>query len=107
MSAPTLPGIQSQTIQTERIDTHVLTCGAPQNEPVVFIHGNFSAATYWEEIMLALCDEYFCLAPDLRGYGTTEALPVDATRGAKDWTDDLKALSDAYGDRPAHLIGWS
>lgn len=107
MSTPTLPGIRSQMIQTERIDTHVLTCGAPQNEPIVFIHGNFSAATYWEETMLALCDDYFCLAPDLRGYGDTEGLPVDATRGAKDWTDDLKALSDAYGDRAAHLVGWS
>lgn len=107
MSAPTLPGISSQVIQTDRIDTHILTCGDRNKPPVVFVHGNFSSATYWEETMLALCDDYFCIAPDLRGYGDTEDLLIDATRGARDWSDDLKALSDAFGDRPAHLIGWS
>ncbi len=25
----------------------------------------------------------------------------------EDWSDDLKALSDIFGDRPAHLVGWS
>lgn len=57
--------------------------------------------------MLALCDDYYCIAPDLRGYGKSEDLLVDATRGARDWVDDLKALSDTFGDRPAHLVGWS
>ena len=107
MTVPTLPGITSRMIQTDRINTHLLSCGPRDGAPVVFIHGNFSAATYWEETMLALCDDYFCIAPDLRGYGDTENLVIDATRGPRDWTGDLKALSDTFGDRPAHLVGWS
>jgi pimeloyl-ACP methyl ester carboxylesterase len=57
--------------------------------------------------MLALPEKYFCIAPDLRGYGDTEDLLVDGSRGARDWSDDLKALSDEFGDRPGHLVGWS
>jgi pimeloyl-ACP methyl ester carboxylesterase len=94
-------------VQTGRINTHVLFCGPADGIPVVFVHGNFSAATYWEETMLAMPADYRCIAPDLRGYGDTEDLRIDATRGARDWSDDLKALSDALGDRPGHLVGWS
>lgn len=106
-SIPTLPGITSRMIPTSRINTHVLFSGPDDGEPVVFIHGNASSSTFWEETMLALPPQYRGIAPDLRGYGDTEDLLVDATRGAKDWTEDLKALSDALGARPAHLVGWS
>lgn len=57
--------------------------------------------------MLALPKMYRCIAPDLRGYGDTEDLLIDGSRGARDWSDDLKALSDAFGDKPGHLVGWS
>lgn len=103
----TLPGITGKMVQTSRIKTHVLFSGPEDGIPVVFVHGNFSAATYFEELMLAVPAEYRCIAPDLRGYGDTEDLPVDATRGARDWSDDLKALSDNLGDKPGHLVGWS
>jgi pimeloyl-ACP methyl ester carboxylesterase len=106
-TVPTLPGIESRMIPTQRINTHVLLSGPEQGIPLVFIHGNFSAATYWEETMLAMPERYHCIAPDLRGYGDTEDLRVDATRGARDWSDDLKALSDTFGSRPANLVGWS
>jgi pimeloyl-ACP methyl ester carboxylesterase len=94
-------------IPTKRINHHVLTCGSEDSAPVVFVHGNFSAATYWEETMLAMPDKFRCIAPDLRGYGDTEDLPIDGTRGAQDWSDDLKVLSDSFGDQPGHLVGWS
>lgn len=106
-TVPTLPGIESRMIQTERINMHVLLSGPQDGIPVVLVHGNFSAATYWEETMLALPSMYRCIAPDLRGYGDTQDLLIDGTRGARDWSDDLKVLSDVFGDKPAHLVGWS
>lgn len=45
--------------------------------------------------MLPMAEDYYCLAPDLRGYGATEDLPIDATRGAGHRADDLGALLDA------------
>ena len=106
-TVPTLPGIESKMIRTSRINTHALLSGPDTGIPVVFVHGNFSAATYWEETMLAMPEKYRCIAPDLRGYGDTEDLRIDGHRGARDWSDDLKALSDEFGDRPGHLVGWS
>jgi pimeloyl-ACP methyl ester carboxylesterase len=103
----TLPGITSQIVETPRLKQHVLLSGPEDGTPVVFIHGNFSAATYWEELMLAMPPQYRCIAPDLRGYGDTEDRPIDGTRGARDWAEDLKALSDALGPNPGHLVGWS
>lgn len=106
-TVPTLPGIKSQMISTSRLNQHVLTSGPEDGFPIVFVHGNFSAATYFEEMMLNMPKKYRCIAPDLRGYGDTEDVLIDATRGARDFADDLKALSDVFGDRPAHILGWS
>ncbi len=106
-TVPTLPGITSKMIPTSRLNTHVLFSGPDEGTPVVFVHGNASSATFWEESMLALPAGYRGIAPDLRGYGDTDDLLVDGARGARDWSDDLKALSDALGNRPGHLVGWS
>ncbi len=106
-TVPTLPGITSRMIATPRLNQHVLFAGPEEGTPVVFLHGNFSAATYFEETMLAMPATYRSIAPDLRGYGDTEDVPIDGRRGARDWSDDLKALSDTLGDRPGHLVGWS
>ncbi|RPI82514.1 MAG: alpha/beta hydrolase, partial [Chloroflexi bacterium] len=103
----TLPGITSKMIPTERIQMHVLFSGPDDGIPVVFVHGNASSSTYWEETMLALPEKYRGIAPDLRGYGDTEDLLIDATKGACEWSEDLKALSDVLGDKPGHLVGWS
>jgi pimeloyl-ACP methyl ester carboxylesterase len=104
---PTLEGITSQFVQTDRLKMHVLSCGPADGTPVVFLHGNFSAATYWEETMLALPAGLRAIAPDLRGYGCTEDRRIDATRGMGDWSDDLAALFKAMGVGKAHLVGWS
>jgi pimeloyl-ACP methyl ester carboxylesterase len=106
-SIPTLPGITSQMIQTPRLDMHVLTSGEANATPVLFIHGNASSSTYWEEIMLKLPSEYRGVAPDLRGYGDTEDKLIDATRGCGDWVDDLLALADAMGLQKFHVVGHS
>ena len=106
-TVPTLNGITSQMVQTSRLKMHILTGGSPDNLPVVLIHGNASTATYFEDFMLALSDSYYTIAPDLRGYGDTEDLLIDATRGAHDWSDDLAALYEALKIEQAPILGWS
>ena len=44
---------------------------------------------------------------DLRGFGDTDPEPVDATRGLRDYADDLAALIDALELTSVHLVGWS
>lgn len=49
------------------------------------------------------------MAPDLRGYGDSPALPVDATRGLRDFADDVAPLLESFaGGRPVvagHSMG--
>ena len=47
------------------------------------------------------------IAIDLRGFGGTENAPVDATRGVRDFSDDVCATVEALGIPTAHLVGWS
>ena len=104
---PTLPGIESRMVETARLTMHVLFSGDEGGEPVLFVHGNASSATYWEETMLALPEGFRAIAPDLRGYGATEGRLVDATRGMGDWVDDLLALMETLGHERFHVIGHS
>ncbi|MCA9837614.1 MAG: alpha/beta fold hydrolase [Trueperaceae bacterium] len=106
-SIPTLEGIRSSFVQTSRLRQHVLRSGKEDAIPVLFIHGNASSSTFWEESMLALPEAFQGIAPDLRGYGDTEDLIVDATRGFGDWVEDLLELKAALGISRYHVAGHS
>ena len=94
-TVPTLPGITSQMVQTDRLAIHVLLSGPEDGAPVLFVHGNVSSATFWEETMLALPAGFRGIAVDLRGYGDTETLPIDATLGLSDMVDDIDSMVQA------------
>lgn len=107
--APTLlNGITARTVRTARLRANALerrgTLGGPT---VVFVHGNVSSSLFWQPTMLALPPRMRALAIDLRGFGDSETLPVDATRGLSDFADDLWSVLDELGIGPVHLVGWS
>lgn len=106
-TVPTLPGITSKMIDTSRLKIHVLFSGSDSGKAVLFLHGNASSATYWEEIMLMLPAGMRGIAPDLRGYGDTDDKIIDATRGVGDWVDDLVELLDTLKIERTHVIGHS
>jgi pimeloyl-ACP methyl ester carboxylesterase len=107
--APPLEGVTARDVHTSRLTTHLLQSGPEDGVPVIFVHGNVSSSTFFEDTLAALPDGYWGLAPDLRGYGGSDAKPLDATRGLRDFSDDLNALVDALGlgGRKVHLVGWS
>jgi len=108
MSIPTLPGISAEVITTARLTTRVLFSGLQDGAPVVFLHGNLTSATCWEEAMLRLPAGYRAIAPDQRGYGDADpAKKIQATRGMGDLADDAAALLDHLGIERAHFIGHS
>ena len=94
-----LQGVATETVQTPRLRTHLLTGGTEGGEPVFFIHGNVSSSRFFEETLAALSSgaNYRGIAPDLRGFGGSETKPLDATRGLGDFSDDLHALAGALG----------
>jgi pimeloyl-ACP methyl ester carboxylesterase len=103
-----LTDLNLQTISTPRLKTRIISKGGPGGIPVIFLHGNLSAATWWEETLAALPPGYWGLAPDQRGFGAADpAKKIDATRGLGDLSDDLAALMDQLGLQGAHLVGHS
>ncbi|MGW0804239.1 alpha/beta fold hydrolase [Nonomuraea sp. NPDC002799] len=97
-------------ITTPRLTQHVLTgasTGESTGEPVLFVHGNVSSSAFWRDSMAALPAGYRPLAPDLRGFGESHPAPVDATRGLRDYSDDLAELIEALALDGVHLVGWS
>ncbi|MDQ6662104.1 MAG: alpha/beta hydrolase [Chloroflexota bacterium] len=85
-----------------------LEAGA-QGTPIVLVHGNCSSSLFFQDFMLALAqtERYKAYAVDMRGYGDTQTLPLDATRGVRDFSDDLNAFVQALGLASFHLLGWS
>lgn len=109
MPATLLPGIVAHTVTTPRLTANVLERPA-EGDPsstVVFVHGNVSSSLFFMPTMLALPAGVRALAVDLRGFGDSETLPVDATRGLRDFADDVVSVLDALGLGAVHLVGWS
>ncbi|MDT0215308.1 alpha/beta hydrolase [Rothia sp. ARF10] len=77
---------------------HVRTWGPEDGVPVLLLHGNCSSGGYWEPFVrdhLGADGPWRVVAPDLRGFGGSEPAPVDATRGLRDFADDVAALVEA------------
>lgn len=103
-----LPGVRSVTVPTDRLEVHLVESGPEDGVPVVMVHGNLSTGRFFEHLFPAAPQRYRIIAPDMRGFGDTERLPLDATRGLGDWADDVAALLRALDiSRPVHLLGWS
>ena len=108
MSIPTMDGVTAEMITTARIRTRVLFFGEETGTPILFIHGNVSSATWWEEVMIALPDGFRGIAYDQRGYGDADPdKKIDATRGMGDLADDAIALLDHLQIEKTHLVGLS
>lgn len=97
--------VTERTLATERIATHFWEAGS--GVPLLLIHGNLSNGAVWREQLELLPDGVHGIAPDLRGFGSSEPAPVDATRGLRDFADDVGALLDALELDQAHVAGHS
>lgn len=51
---------------------------------MVLVHGEVSSGVSWVPVVESVAARRHRLAPDLRGFGDTEAVLVDATRGVAD-----------------------
>ncbi len=94
-------------IQTSRLNTHVLEHGSGETR-VLLLHGNVSSSAFFAPLLEKFPAAWSVLVPDLRGYGASETKAVDATRGLRDWADDVWALLEQKGwTKNVHILGWS
>src|SRR3954463_63959 len=103
-----LPGVRPQTVATARLRMHLSESGPQARVPVVLVQGNLSTGRFYEHLMPGAPDGLRLVAPDMRSFGDSEHVPIDATRRPGGWADDVFALVSALGiSRPVHLAGWS
>jgi pimeloyl-ACP methyl ester carboxylesterase len=75
-------------------------------ETVLLLHSSASSGAQWRSLTESLQETYRFLAPDLYGYGETDAWPGQGPLGLA----EEAALADAVladGDDPIHLVGHS
>src|SRR3954447_13629202 len=100
----------SSLVSTDRIETNVWTSGPADGVPLLMVHGNLVSGGWWRYVAEALPPDVRVIAPDLRGFGRTEAKPIDATRGLGDMVDDVRSLLvalDLVGGSRVNAAGWS
>lgn len=101
-------GIDARTVTTDRLTAQVLHRPATEaRRTLVLVHGNVSSSLFWQPFMLALPDDVDAYAVDLRGFGGSQTLPVDATRGVRDFSDDVHSVIEALGLTDVDVMGWS
>ncbi|WP_324653358.1 alpha/beta hydrolase [Georgenia sp. H159] len=101
--------VTERDVQTSRLRVHVRETDlatAPRGT-VVLVHGNCSSSAFFHRLLDELPPGWRGVAPDMRGYGDTEVLPLDATRGLRDMSDDVVSLLDELGVERAAFVGHS
>jgi pimeloyl-ACP methyl ester carboxylesterase len=102
--------MQTIFVDTPRLKTHCWVEGPEDGEPLLLVHGNLSTGRFWQAVADRLPRAFRVVAPDLRSFGRTEAKRVDATRGLRDWSDDLRSLLETLGwadSGRVNAAGWS
>ncbi|ESW18998.1 hypothetical protein PHAVU_006G088600 [Phaseolus vulgaris] len=98
-----MEGIQHKEVEVNGIKMHVAEKG--EGPVVLFLHGFPELWYSWRHQILALSSRgYRAVAPDLRGYGDTEAPASMSSYSCFDIVGDLVALIDLLGVEQVFLV---
>lgn len=87
----------------------VATAGDPANPAILFLHGIASSHYVFLPLLeSSLAEDYFLIAPDLRGHGGS-GKPWDAAayNSSPPWAGDVNAVLKATGGRRPLVVAWS
>lgn len=87
----------------------VATAGDSTNPAILLLHGiGFSHFAFHHQLESSLADDYFLIAPDLRGHGAS-GKPWDPAAYATSavWADDIDAVLAATGAQKPLVVAWS
>jgi 2-succinyl-6-hydroxy-2,4-cyclohexadiene-1-carboxylate synthase len=80
--------------------------GDPHNPAILFLHGFMGTGADWADVISALDERFYCVAPDLPGHGLSLGLPPEAytLEGA---ARTLLDLLDSLGAGRPTITGYS
>jgi len=87
------------------VELDVFTAGDPSNPPMIFLHGFPESHRTWRHQMAEFSHDYFCVAPDQRGYAGSDKPGGVAEYKAEKIAADLFALADALNIGGFTLVG--
>lgn len=97
-----MPSASAPQTETRQIDGHpffIRRWGAPENPPLLMLHGFPEYGGAWADLAPLLAHRFHCIAPDQRGYGQSWA-PDDVARyDAAELARDMAGLIDQFGGR--------
>jgi pimeloyl-ACP methyl ester carboxylesterase len=102
---PQVDGVEHRFVEANGVRVHVAEAGERESDgpPILLLHGWPQHWYMWNRVITGLRAEHRLLAPDLRGFGWTEA-PADGYDG-ETFAADQVALLDALGIERALVIG--
>lgn len=90
------------------VPLNVVTAGSPEAPPLLLIHGiGQSHYSFVHQMRSSLAQEFYLVAFDLRGHGSSGKPWLAEDYSPETWADDVAAVIDATGiDRPT-VVAWS
>ncbi len=96
----------SRTFSTPRQPTHYIECGSADQPLMIFLHGWPELSLIWRAQMDAFAaDGWHCVAPDMRGYGSSSVPVSDDAYTNEQIVADMAELHDHLGGKPAIWVG--
>jgi pimeloyl-ACP methyl ester carboxylesterase len=100
---PPLPGVVHIDVQVDRARWHVATAGAEGAPTVLLLHGWPQHWWMWRRVIAELAPTHRVLAPDLRGFGWSDAPPGRYSKMGL--ACDVERLLDELGIETCTLVG--
>jgi pimeloyl-ACP methyl ester carboxylesterase len=98
---PPLPGVRHRDVDAGGVRLHLAEAG--DGPPLLLLHGWPQHWWSWRHLIPALAERHRVLAPDLRGWGWSDAPPGDYAKTT--FAADMVALLDAEGIDRVSVIG--
>lgn len=98
---PDLPGVSHREVTVRGVRLHVAQAGT--GPPLLLLHGWPQHWWSWRHLIGPLAQRYTVIAPDLRGWGWSDAPP--GTYAKTEFADDILALLDHEGLDRVRLLG--
>lgn len=97
--------LKEKSLQLDGRLTHYWEAGEGHSQSIVLLHGGFGDAWLnWGSLLPVFAADYHVFAPDLPGFGQSDALPTMTVAALHSW---CKAFISAVGVEQAALVGHS
>ena len=94
--------ISYRTVSVDGLKVFYREAGDPKASTVLLLHGFPTSSHMFRELIPALADRYHVVAPDLPGFGFTEALDQATFKYSFDHLAEIIAYEEGSGTRLSH-----